>query len=331
MKFSKQKFLKLSKKIKNMKEALSDAKKFNSELPDGLFKGRISGADIVTSKNSGDLQIIVNLMVVDHEEYEGLKAVSFMGIEGDRLSWTLGTLIRLGFEIEGDVEDIYTAVEELNSSNMIVSFEQKNGFANIKKNLNEEIEEDEDDSESIMSEDDGDVEERDEDAEEEDEETEEEEDDEDESLEISEGDLVSWSNKKGKTLTGEVIEILEDDNSARVETAEGKILTIEYDKLSLLDEEPEEIEDEEEEIEEEEEELEPDEEDEVVDDEEEEEEQPKTKKKGEKKPVKKAKESKVSKVTKVEKTTVKKHVKKPVKKVVKKAVKNLLKENKPNL
>jgi hypothetical protein len=240
-------------KISGWEQAVSDSKTLGGALPAGSYIAKINSAELTESQN-GRPQIAIKGEVIDHEEFEGTEFMTFPGLEGNSLKFTLRMLANLGYELEGDdPSQLISIVEELNSSEKEVKIKSDGNFINIIGSNEENVEvESENEEEEVVeeeSEEDNEVEE-DESSEEE---TEDENDRKDSDSEISEGNTVSW--KEGsKTKTGEVIEVLEDKNVARIETSEGKIIRVEIDKLTVTkkekedasEEETEDIEDEEE-------------------------------------------------------------------------------------
>lgn len=246
--------------MKGYKTAAKEASKMTEGLPDARYTGIISDATMKDS-NAGDPMIAVNLKVINDEEYNDENVTSFMNLSDKGTRFTIATLKRLGFELEGDdPSEILDAVEELAKSKMTVTFKVKGGYANIVSPV--DVEEG-DAPEAEESED-----------EEESEETEEKEET---SGEIAEGSKVSWE-KDGETRTGTVVEILEEDNIARIEKEDGKVTRVSTEKLTLVTDEEES----EEEESEEEEEVEEDPKEEVEETEEEEEEAPKAKRQAKK-------------------------------------------------
>lgn len=245
--------------LKGYKKAVEEAEELGGKLPDARYTGKIEGAKLADS-NAGNPQIVVNGKIVGDEEFEGESFTAFMGLGEQGLRYTLATLKRLGFEIEGDdPKEILDVVESLDSSNMSVVIKVKDGYANISgpaedvsesKDDNEDTEEDEEEDDEETKEDDSEEEE-----EEETEDSEEEEEEKEESKELAEGSKVTWE-KDGKKRTGTIVEILEDNNMARIEKEDGGITRVAMDLLTIVtddseEEEQEEIEEEEEEVEEE--------------------------------------------------------------------------------
>lgn len=216
------------KSLKNYKKASEEAEELSGRLPDARYTGKINEAKL-TDSNAGDPMIMVQLIVEDDEEHEGASQNSFLNLGDNSLRFSIATLKRLGYELEGDdPAEILDAVEDLNKSEMRVTFKVKDGYANILGPIEEgEAEESEEESENEESE------------EETEEETEEESEEETEKRELTEGSKVSWE-KDGETRTGTVVEILEEDNIARIKKEDGKVARILIKELSIVEEESEE-------------------------------------------------------------------------------------------
>lgn len=273
-------FLARLKSVKGYSQAVKESETSGFEtLPDARYEAKIVSAEIGESKSSGRLQAVVRMMIVNHEEFDGQKTAEFLGLEGDGLVITLRKIRVLGFELEGnDPSELLGIVEEIGKSEMIVKIQVKNGFAGIIGKSDEDP--------YIVNDNDDDSAEADDESQEEEESEEVEESKE----EVLEGSKVKWTSKDGKEKTGEVIEILDETQMARVE-CDGKIVRIPLASLEVISESSEEVE--EEEIVEEEEEI--------VDDveESEEEEEDTTTRKTKKKPMaKKPAKKEVKKVAK---------------------------------
>lgn len=225
------------KGLKNYKKSNKEAEDFGSKLPDSRYEAVVQGAKLADSQK-GKPQIVVSCKVVDDEEYADVVQSVFMGLtdvadkEDGRapLTFTVNTLKRLGFELSGeDPTELIDAVEELNSSKMRIKLRVNNGYANIDGPADDAgVDGDGDANEDI---DDEDIPKKgkkgkDEDEEEESEEAEE------SSSEVTEGAQVTWDSN-GTESTGTVIEILEEDNIARVEKENGKISRVPIDKLTV--------------------------------------------------------------------------------------------------
>lgn len=215
-------------KLQNYQTALESSKElFEPNLPDGRYQAKITNAEISESKTSKRLQIVIDLEVVDHPELEGETCKSFAGLEGDSLGYTLAMLSRLGYEPSDDPKDLESLVLEISKSDMIVNIRVKDGFTNIMdKAEGQEGEgkaEDNESEETVQEEPEEEVAEEQEEAEEE------------TSGEIVEGTLVQWKSKAtGKNVQGEVIEIMEESNQARIDVGDGKIFKVSMDILEII-------------------------------------------------------------------------------------------------
>lgn len=233
------------KRIEGYDGHVKESESLGGTVPDGRYEADVTSAEFGTSANGRD-QIVVKMKIVNHEEQDDATCATFMGIDATSLKYTLATLRRLGFEIAGDnPEELLDIVEELGKSKMNINIKIKDGFVGIldsndvhvsdSENKEEQEEEEEDEQENVSEEgEDGDSEDEDSDDEEESEEN----TDSGEESEISEGDKVTW--KDGKTSkSGEIIEVMEDKNLARIETSEGKIIRVDISKLVKQEEEEE--------------------------------------------------------------------------------------------
>ena len=245
------------KKMKNYKKSSQEAEDFGSKLPDSRYEAIIQGA-LLKDSQKGKPQVVVSCKVVDDEEFADVVQPVFMGLAdtSDKadgtapLVFTLNTLKRLGFELTGeDATELIDAVEELNTSKMRIKLSIKDGYGRI-DGPSEDGGGEEEESGSEEDEEESPKKKGKKGAEEEEEETEE------TSSEIIEGAKVTWDSN-GEDKEGTVIEVLEDDNIARVERTDGKISRVPIDKLTVTETEAEEEaeeetapEDEEEEIEE---------------------------------------------------------------------------------
>lgn len=246
------------KGLKNYKKSHKEAEDFGSKLPDSRYEAIIGGAKLADSQK-GKPQIVVSCKIVDDEEYSDEVVPVFMGLtdssdkEDGRapLTFTVNTLKRLGFELSGeDPTELIDAVEELNSSKMRIKLRVNNGYANI-----------DGPSEDSGSDDDDSTEEEEEEKPKKGKKASDEEEEEEQgetASEVAEGQKVTWDSN-GKEETGTVVEVLEEDNIARVEKESGKVSRVPIDKLTVtgdqndeaeVEEEEEEQEDEEEEVEE---------------------------------------------------------------------------------
>lgn len=241
MKSANKMWAKRVQQIKGYDTAIKDADNIVSGVPDGRYQMRIKSAEFGDSKN-GRLQIIVKGEIVNHEEQDGQPLTSFLGLEDKSLSYTAATLKRMGYEMEGDSpEELLDIVDQLGSSNAVANVQVKDGYTNIFGPAEDLGEVEESDNEETEEEEETENEESEDESEEESEE-----ESEDSIKEIVEGSKVKWIGKDKKEKTGEVLEILETENKARVEIDGGGIARIEIDRLSLVEtEETEETEEEE--------------------------------------------------------------------------------------
>lgn len=242
-------------------------------LPAGMYEGKVLSLSIGESQSKKVIATI-KMSVVNHEEFENQKVTSFFQLEGEGLSFTASALYRMGYDFSDSMDEIIEILEEIGEEKPVlklrVTEKDDSTFVNIvgissdssasssdtTNNDDEEDDEneDEDNDDENDEEDEEDAEEGDDedDDEEEDESVDDDDDEEetDDESELIEGDLVSWTSR-GKTLEGEILEIDEEANTARVDTG-SSIKTVKLDLLELLDDEDgDDVEDEEEEEEEE--------------------------------------------------------------------------------
>ena len=226
MKTANKQWAKRVQQIKDYDKAVSEADSIVSGVPDGRYQMKIESADFGESKN-GRLQVIVKGSIVGHEEQEGENLVSFMGLEGQSLPYTAATLKRLGYEMEGDSpEELLEIISQLGESGVVVNVQVKDGFTNVfgpASDLGE------------VSESNEDQEQPEEQPEETESEEEEEESESESPNEVTEGKKVKWTGKDGTDQEGEVLEILEEENKARIEIEGGKIVRIGIDRLSVVE------------------------------------------------------------------------------------------------
>jgi hypothetical protein len=214
------------KKMKNYEKSHKEAEDFGSKLPDSRYEAIIQGA-LLKDSNKGKPQMVVSCKVVDDEEFSDVVQPVFMGLSDTAekadgtapLVFTLNTLKRLGFELTGeDPTEIIDAVEELNGSKMRIKLSIKDGYGRI------DGPSEDGGGEESSEEDSGDKS-----SEEEEESTEKESA---EGGEVTEGAKVTWESN-GEEKEGTVIEVLEDDNIARIEKEDGKISRVPIDKLTV--------------------------------------------------------------------------------------------------
>lgn len=237
-------WIKKLKNIKNYSEAAKESEQLGGTVPDGSYEAVVKSAKLGQSQNGRD-QIIIGMEIQNDDEQEGSKIATFPGLDDNSMKFTLAMLRRLGFEIAGDdPSELIDIVDQLNSSGMSVQIKVKDGFCNIlnsnedphiagedEGSEDEEAEESEDDTDGDEDGDDS-AEESEEDEDSEDSETEEE--SEESAPEVAEGVQVTWKGEDKKVKNGEVIEVIEDKNLARVELADGKIVRVNIEKLTVV-------------------------------------------------------------------------------------------------
>lgn len=252
---------KFNKKFKENKKRADELGGFG-EYPDGKYKSRLISCELKES-SAGNLNMVFVFEIKEaaDESLVGAKVSKWCDIEReDGLSYLIRDLRRFGIEIE-DATDIEKVAALLDEQKPEVKITLKTGnsgqFTYIDKVLEEieagdfATEDDEDEEEDEGEEDSGEEEsEEDEEAEEEGEEEEaEEEEAASDEVSIDVGSMVKFTSKAGKELTGKVTKILEDEEKAKV-AVDGKIFTVEADRLSVVEDEEEEEEGDEEEVEE---------------------------------------------------------------------------------
>lgn len=199
---------------KNWKKAKEKAESgaFGDTFEDGRYKVTIAKAELQESKSSGRLQVMLAYEFLEGG-YLGKTKYDYPGIDSeDNLARFLGLMGKMGFEIDNP-DDIEDALEELVEKRITlrVSLKTRGEFQNvfIEKVLTGSEAEEEVGTEDAVPE-------------------------EPTEAELKVGMEVTFE-YKGKELSGEVKEILEDTEEAKVK-AEGKIFRIKVDKLTLVEE-----------------------------------------------------------------------------------------------
>jgi len=202
---------------------------FQDDIDDGRYYTRIKSAEIGQSKSSGRLQVAIRYLILDGQ-YKGKVKSEYPGLETeDNLMWFGRKIAALGYEIPESFEEIEEIIEELNKGETFVqiSLRTKGEYQNV--GIVRTLEPSDLEDEGIST----DVEESATSFKKEELEKE------TEDVELSEGSRVSFS-AKGKKLEGEVIEILAEENKARVKVEGKGVFKLSPEALTLVEEIPEE-------------------------------------------------------------------------------------------
>lgn len=245
-----------------------------TEFDDGRYMTRITDAKVGESQSSGRLQVTWVFRFEDGP-YEGQTKLDFSGLETEQNLYYLAMrLQQLGYEPPESLDELGDILEDIKKTRPLakINLKTKGDYQNvyIDKVFAAGLEESGDAEAEDEAEGDGAPppapakkgakktapppaeEEEEEDAEDEDEDADEADADEDEAeaeeedevepddeVELTVGMTVSVETSKGE-VAGEVLEILEDEGKVRVRTAEGKVLRVPIDKITVEDTVPEE-------------------------------------------------------------------------------------------
>ncbi len=185
-------------------------------VPDGRYDARIVSTDLKLSKNKEQMIQIGLIIIGDSEEAERT-CNAFLMLEGAGAPGGLGTIKKLGYEeLPDEASDLAEIIEEIGASEKEVTIQVKGGFSNIQALL--------DGDPHITSDDDEDAVEESE-----------EEETSDDADAVDVGDDVNFT-FKGQDMQGTIIEILEDEDKARIKSG-GKIYPIKVENISKIEEE----------------------------------------------------------------------------------------------
>ena len=215
---------------KMLQQNWDGAKETGGNLPDGTYQFKIIGARFHMS-DKGKPQFKTKLELIGgDEELKGEKLEINDNLEtSDNMGWFKKKLRRLNIVPPEDVTEITdgTVAEQLEGKTFEGQVKTKNDFMNVYVNR-------------LLSEN-GKT--KDTDESEEKEEEKEEAQEEEKEVSIEEGSQVTWGNGK----IGEVIEVLADDEQARVKKEDGSVVRVDLSKLTIAEKEEAEEEDEQEE------------------------------------------------------------------------------------
>lgn len=248
-------------KLKGLKTRFKKAKEREApefgECPveDGVYIFNITECELGESQASGRLQVHWGFTVAEGDN-EGQTVHDYDGLETeDNLFWVLRKLGRLGYDVDAmeDPSELEAVFQEVAEEQPLISGRVKTKDADegtfthvyINKLLEEgdggEEEEAEEEEPETEEEEEGVEEPEEEEAEEgESEEEEPEEEDDTEEIELEEGMFVEFQSK-GKDVAGEILEFIDDNTKARIQTEEGKVFKVSVEKLNPVEgeEEPE--------------------------------------------------------------------------------------------
>lgn len=229
----KKKLAAAGKKWKEARKNASSGGGNYEEFEDGRYLTQVTELEIGESQN-GRLQLVWGFKFLEGD-YKDKTKRDYQGMETEQnLQFVAQRIAQFGYEVPEDIEDIEDPVKAILKEKPIcrISIKTKGDFQNVRvlkvlgKDEADAAAEDADESESEEISEDG--------------------------TEIKKGMKITCT-IKGKEVTAEVVEVLEDDNELRIVTEEGKKYKISSDKVTGIVEEDE-AEEEENEAEEEEEE-----------------------------------------------------------------------------
>jgi hypothetical protein len=206
------------------------------EIEDGRYVARLVGAEVNESKSSSRIQVQWTYKIVEGD-YKGRQKMDFDGLETeDNLMYLAKKLARYGYEVPDDLTDVEALLNEIVKAKPLVKIRLKTKGGSDFQNAYLDAVYDQEDEAEVLAEaaaesGDGDA---DEDAAEADEEAEAVEEEAPEEAELTVGMKVVAS-FKGEDLPGEVVEIIADEQKARVKTDSGKVIRVAIDKLALPD------------------------------------------------------------------------------------------------
>jgi hypothetical protein len=228
----KKKLAAAGKKWKVARETASTGGSGWDEFEDGRYLTQVTGLEIGESQN-GRLQLVWDFKFLEGDNKDKVKK-DFQGMETEQnLQFVAQRITQFGYEVPEDIEDVEDVVKAILKEKPIcrISLKSKGDFQNVRvlkvlgKDEADAAGEDAEESESEEISDDG--------------------------TEIKKGMKITCT-IKGKEVTAEVVEVLEDEGKIRIVTDEGKKYAIASDKVTGIVEEEDTDNDEEEESEEEE-------------------------------------------------------------------------------
>lgn len=252
------------KKLKDARKLWKKARKtaevpFGSNVEDGRYKARLTGASLGTSQSSGRFQAAWTWKILTGS-YKNEETMDFDGLETeDNLVWLGRKLVRLGVELPDDLDELAEILEDLVSSGVVamITLATKGDFQNLRiqrlvesgddENDEDEDEEDEDDDEEEEEDEDDDEEDDDEedeeDEDEEDEDEEEEEDEEDDEEDEDEVELEKGMRviaKVGrKEMVGTVTSISRNGETVKVRMdKDNKVQSVSIEKIEVPEDPP---------------------------------------------------------------------------------------------
>lgn len=235
----------LDAQLKKAKSLWNKAKEmkpdFDNVVPDGVYVGKITKAEVGESQSSGRLQVGFAAQI-SGGEYKGEKVYWYSGLKTEQnFMYLQRDIVRLGKQVPADINDLTDILEEIQKEKPSIRFKVKTDgeFQNVRilKALNADEAPEEDETTDAEPEDEEapeDVQPEEEDEKEEKEEAEveveEEEVEEDEAPTLDVGTRVAFD-FKGEEFVGEVTELVDDGEVARIKADDGKKYKIKIEKL----------------------------------------------------------------------------------------------------
>jgi hypothetical protein len=212
------------KQLKKAQQTWGSAKEkakvsgYGDEFEDGRYKVTITRADLGTSRSSNRLQVVFGYTFVEGD-YTGKTKLDYDGCDTeDNQVWLGRKLTRLGYEVPDDITELEDTLKQILKDRIVVCITLKTKGEFQKVYIDRVMSGDEASAE--MSEiapaaeaPAG------------------------EEAELTAGMKVSFV-LKGNDVEGEVVEVLEATEEARVKTDDGKVYRLKVEKLTLIEETP---------------------------------------------------------------------------------------------
>lgn len=109
----------------------AEPKRGQQELPDGQYKGKITGAELGNSK-AGRLQVVWGILVTEGP-CKGMAVKRFSGMQTkENMAWLNGDLLSLGLNVDAeDINSLASALEEAVGLAILFKVRSKDEFTNI--------------------------------------------------------------------------------------------------------------------------------------------------------------------------------------------------------
>lgn len=223
-----QRKLQAAKSMWSKARARAEEEPMYGEIDDGRYVAALSEGKITESQN-GRLQVAWTYTILQGEN-KGETVRSYDGLESeDNLMWLARKLSRLNYDVPESIDEVQAILDEITKEKpkVAIRIKTKGEFQNvyIDKLVSSEIGDDREAASDQAEADSSDAEAPEADS---------------ETSELETGAKVNLVLKNGASVEGEVLEVLEQDNQVRVKVAGGKVYRVASDRVTLIEDVPEE-------------------------------------------------------------------------------------------